>query len=38
MKIGEFAKACRTRVSVLRHYEKRGLLLPDHVDRFTGYR
>lgn len=38
MKIGEFAKACSTRVSVLRHYEKKGLLLPDHIDRFTGYR
>ena len=38
MKIGEFAKTCSTRVSVLRHYEKQGVLLPDHIDRFTGYR
>ncbi len=38
MKIGEFAKAVGTRISILRHYDKEGLLRPIFVDRFTGYR
>ena len=38
MKIGEFAKACKTRISVLRHYDEMGLLKPCYVDRFTEYR
>ena len=38
MQIGEFAKLCGTKISVLRHYDKEGLLPPDYVDRFTGYR
>lgn len=38
MQIGEFAKICKTKISVLRHYDKEGLLSPDYVDRFTGYR
>ena len=38
MQIGEFAMLCGTKISVLRHYDKEGLLSPDHVDRFTGYR
>ena len=38
MQIGEFAKICRTRISVLRHYDKQGLLVPAYTDRFTGYR
>ncbi len=38
MKIGEFAKACKTRISVLRHYDELGLLRPCYVDRFTEYR
>lgn len=38
MQIGEFAKACGTRISVLRHYDKEGLLIPAFTDRFTGYR
>lgn len=38
MKIGEFAKACKTRISVLRHYDEEGLLRPCYVDRFTEYR
>ncbi len=38
MKIGEFAKICGTKISVLRHYDKEGLLQPDHIDKFTGYR
>jgi len=38
MQIGEFAKRCNTKISVLRHYDKEGLLKPDFVDVFTGYR
>ncbi len=38
MQIGEFAKICNTKISVLRHYDKEGLLSPDYVDKFTGYR
>lgn len=38
MQIGEFAKICDTKISVLRHYDKEGLLSPDYIDRFTGYR
>ena len=38
MQIGEFAKICKTKISVLRHYDKEGLLTPDYTDTFTGYR
>lgn len=38
MKIGEFARLCKTHISVLRHYDKMGLLRPIYVDRFTEYR
>ncbi|MFT4147019.1 MAG: MerR family transcriptional regulator, partial [Mobilitalea sp.] len=38
MRIGEFAEVCKTRISVLRHYDKEGLLPPNFIDRFTGYR
>ena len=38
MQIGEFAKICNTNISLLRHYDKVGLLVPDYVDPFTGYR
>lgn len=38
MQIGKFAEVCRTRISVLRHYDKLGLLVPAYIDRFTGYR
>ena len=38
MQIGEFARICDTKVSVLRHYDKEGLLTPVYVDNFTGYR
>lgn len=38
MKIGEFAKACGTKISVLRHYDSKGLLKPVYTDRFTEYR
>ncbi|MBQ8780895.1 MAG: MerR family transcriptional regulator [Oscillospiraceae bacterium] len=38
MKIGEFARVCGTKISVLRHYDREGLLHPVYVDRFTEYR
>lgn len=38
MRIGEFAAVCGTKISVLRHYDKLGLIKPDYIDRFTGYR
>ncbi len=36
--IGEFSKLMQTTVKTLRHYEQKGLLLPDEVDEWTGYR
>lgn len=38
MKIGEFAKICDTKITILRHYDRQGLLKPEYIDRFTGYR
>ncbi|MBD5528111.1 MAG: MerR family transcriptional regulator [Lachnospiraceae bacterium] len=38
MKIGEFARMTGMPISVLRHYDKEGLLCPDYVDNFSGYR
>lgn len=38
MKIGEFAKMTGMPISMLRHYDKEGLLCPDYVDHFSGYR
>ncbi len=38
MKIGEFAKICGTKISVLRHYDKEKLLVPEYTDEFSGYR
>ncbi len=38
MKIGEFARITGMPISVLRHYDKEGLLCPDYVDNFSGYR
>ncbi len=38
MRIGEFANICNTKISVLRHYDKEGILVPETVDKFTGYR
>ena len=37
-KIGEFSKLCRVPTSVLRYYDEIGLLKPERVDPFTGYR
>ncbi len=38
MQIGEFAKLCNTKVSILRYYDKEGVLIPDFIDPFSGYR
>ena len=38
MKIGEFAKMCETKISVLRHYYKEKLPEPQYIDEFLGYR
>ena len=38
LKIGEFSKLMQVTVKTLRHYELKGLLLPDEVDEWTGYR
>lgn len=37
-KIGEFAKRCQTTIKTLRFYDQLGLLIPDYIDTFTGYR
>jgi DNA-binding transcriptional MerR regulator len=37
-RIGEFSKIAQVPGSVLRYYDEIGLLKPDHVDRWTGYR
>ncbi len=37
-KIGEFARMGQVSVRTLRHYEEIGLLKPDEIDRFSGYR
>lgn len=38
LKIGDFSKLTRISIRMLRHYEKIGLLKPNEVDDFTGYR
>lgn len=38
MRIGAFARLTGMPISVLRHYDKEGLLCPSHVDYFSGYR
>ena len=38
LKIGEFSKLMQVTVKTLRHYELKGLLPPDEVDEWTGYR
>lgn len=37
-KIGELSRLCRIPVKTLRYYDNEGLLVPDEIDRFTGYR
>lgn len=36
--IGEVAKMFRVSMGTLRHYEDRGLLIPEYIDKETGYR
>lgn len=38
LKIGELSRLCGLPVKTLRYYDSIGLLTPDEVDRFTGYR
>lgn len=38
LKIGDFSKLSRISIRMLRHYDEIGLLVPDSVDNFTGYR
>lgn len=38
LKIGEFSKLMQVTVKTLRHYESKGILMPDEVDEWTGYR
>ena len=38
LKIGEFSQMMQVTVKTLRHYEQKGLLMPDEVDEWTGYR
>jgi DNA-binding transcriptional MerR regulator len=37
-RIGEFSKIAQVTGSVLRYYDEIGLLKPDHIDQWTGYR
>ena len=37
-RIGEFSYLCECTIKTLRHYEKMGILIPNEVDNFTGYR
>ena len=38
LKIGEFSRLCHVTTRALRHYEEIGLLVPEIIDRQTGYR
>ena len=38
LKIGEFSKLSRVSIRMLRHYDELGLLTPETIDPFTGYR
>ena len=38
LRIGEFSQLMQVTVKTLHHYEQKGLLLPDEVDEWTGYR
>ena len=37
-KIGDFSRLAQVSVRMLRHYDALGLLTPNYIDRFTGYR
>lgn len=38
LRIGEFSVLSQISIYMLRHYNEIGLLIPEHVDNFTGYR
>jgi DNA-binding transcriptional MerR regulator len=38
LRIGEFSILSSISIHMLRHYDEIGLLTPDHVDKYTGYR
>ncbi len=38
LKIGDFSKLSRISIRMLRHYDEIGLLVPENVDEYTGYR
>lgn len=38
IRIGDFSKLCHISIRMLRHYDDMGLLKPEQVDNFTGYR
>lgn len=38
LKIGEFSNMMQLTVKTLRHYERKGILIPYDVDEWTGYR
>lgn len=37
-KIGDFSRLTQVTVKALRHYDRLGLLMPDHIDATSGYR
>lgn len=37
-RIGDFSKMSKTTIKALRYYDEIGLLKPEHIDPFTGYR
>lgn len=38
LRIGDFSRLSRVSIRMLRYYDETGLLKPDRVDDFTGYR
>ncbi|NLZ51584.1 MAG: MerR family transcriptional regulator [Thermoanaerobacteraceae bacterium] len=38
LKIGDFSKLSRISIRMLRYYDEIGLLVPENIDEFTGYR
>lgn len=38
LKIGDFSTLSKISIYMLRHYNEIGLLIPAHIDEFTGYR
>lgn len=38
LRIGEFSVLSQISIYMLRHYDEIGLLVPDYIDKFTGYR